>query len=144
MIIRAVNVSLEKPQENYIGTYAPTSTDDHTLDFTKDAVYPVYALRKNGENTEYFLLPDSRPYFFWVPSGYFEIEEANHPSGWKTDFYTEGILQSSYPSLFDWETQEGIIGNNTDAVQLYMNEADNDKTFPQQNRIDELNSQEII
>jgi hypothetical protein len=118
----------------------PTAQDDTILDITPGANYAVYAMRVDNEQTEYFVHTGTENVdsFWWMPSQLYEVVDSTKPEGWQIKTDSNTVLRA-YPSLFDWQIEEGIIDGDDAAVDVYQNEVEQDKSFPTKQAIAELN-----
>lgn len=138
MIVKAVHNNV-RALPSIFDDYAITQDDvTGVLDVTIGKHYPVYATKIDEQGTWYFVPTDTdhADGMWWMPSGIYEVIDNGKPAGWVTN--AEACL-TGYPVLFDWNVEEGIIDYEADAVQALHDAVAQDKTFPSQQRINDLN-----
>lgn len=139
MIVKCILNDVKEVPEVYL-TFGPDYADHDHLAVSIGKNYAVYAVRKDNdaEGQWYFIYTDNG-YLWWMPAISFEVVESSRPTGWIEKVTAGDDTMQAYPSLYDWEVEEGIIDFKKESEEKYLSEVRADPSFPVQVQIDSLN-----
>ena len=119
--------------QNYAWTQGK---EDTQVDLTTGKYYAVYAIINDDKGERYLVHTDNSNSLRWMPSEFYEVYEAAHPTGWK-EWENKGLI--SYPALHNSTTFYEIIDNEDPGKSAYMAEVAKDSTFPSVHELGRLN-----
>lgn len=130
MIVRAI-LDDEVQLPGSLRSFALTQDQNGRLDVSLGKCYIVYAIRTIEGRKWYFVHTDTRNDWslWWMPSMVYEIVDNAQPVGWQK-FSSSRATLISYPSLSQFEVENGILDAEKGAIATYMKEVRTDSTFP--------------
>jgi hypothetical protein len=139
MIVKCIQNSKETIPKEYLD-WGPDNAGSGHIAASVGKYYAVYAKRTDKESeASWYLLYTDNGYLWWMPSMAYEITDPTPPANWIRYTSKGGEEVLSYPSLEEWRILEGIIDHELTAVHTYLDEVNNDPTFPSPDKLEQLN-----